>query len=47
MRMENAQEELEKLKITNVYNDTFHIWHDGHFGTINNFRLGRLPRYFF
>ena len=34
---------LEKLKKTNVYNDAFHIWHDGHFGTINRFRLGRLP----
>jgi len=42
-RLNNAEDELEKLKITNVYNDTFHIWHDGHFGTINNFRLGRLP----
>lgn len=35
--------QLHKLMKTNVYNDTFHIWHDGHFGTINNFRLGRLP----
>eukprot|EP00040_Diaphanoeca_grandis_P004194 m.27481 g.27481 ORF g.27481 m.27481 type:complete len:443 (+) comp15755_c0_seq2:137-1465(+) len=35
--------QLEKLKKTNVFNDVFHIWHDGHFGTINNFRLGRLP----
>jgi beclin len=35
--------QLEKLKKTNVFNATFHIWHSGHFGTINNFRLGRLP----
>jgi len=35
--------QLENLKKTNVFNDVFHIWHDGHFGTINNFRLGRLP----
>lgn len=34
---------LEKLKNTNVFNATFHIWHKGHFGTINNFCLGRLP----
>ncbi|KAF2881592.1 hypothetical protein ILUMI_24584 [Ignelater luminosus] len=38
-----AQSHLEKLKNTNVFNATFHIWHSGHFGTINNFRLGRLP----
>ncbi|CAJ0750391.1 24438_t:CDS:10, partial [Entrophospora sp. SA101] len=34
---------LEKLHKTNVYNDTFCIGHDGNFGTINGFRLGRLP----
>jgi len=38
-----TQAQLEKLKKTNVFNATFHIWHSGHFGTINNFRLGRLP----
>eukprot|EP00045_Choanoeca_perplexa_P006119 m.51999 g.51999 ORF g.51999 m.51999 type:complete len:407 (+) comp13473_c0_seq1:114-1334(+) len=38
-----AQDHLEFLKKTNVYNDTFHIWFDGHYGTINGFRLGRLP----
>ncbi|CAN8008878.1 hypothetical protein HPB47_005817 [Ixodes persulcatus] len=38
-----AQAQLDKLVKTNVFNATFHIWHDGHFGTINNFRLGRLP----
>lgn len=27
--------QLEKLRKTNVYNDAFHIWHDGPFGTIN------------
>jgi len=35
--------QLDKLRKTNVFNSTFHIWHKGHFGTINNFRLGRLP----
>jgi hypothetical protein len=33
---------LEKLKHTNAFNDTFHIWHDGYYGTINGLRLGRL-----
>lgn len=38
-----TQSQLEKLKRSNVFNITFHIWHCGHFGTINGFRLGRLP----
>lgn len=42
-QMRYAQAQLDKLTETNVFNATFHIWHDGHFGTINNFRLGRLP----
>ncbi|XP_055637395.1 beclin-1-like protein [Toxorhynchites rutilus septentrionalis] len=42
-QMSYAQAQLDKLKKTNVFNVTFHIWHSGHFGTINNFRLGRLP----
>lgn len=33
---------LERLKRGNVYNDTFFIGYDGHFGTINGLRLGRL-----
>ena len=41
IRYRNHQ--LDKLKKTNVFNITFHIWHLGHFGTINGFRLGRLP----
>ena len=36
--------QLELLKRTNVLNDAFPIWHDEEFGTINNFRLGRLPK---
>ena len=35
----NAQ--LDRLQKANVYNDIFHIWHDGPFGTISGFRLGR------
>ncbi|KAL2619848.1 hypothetical protein R1flu_000053 [Riccia fluitans] len=42
-KIEVASSQLEMLKRTNVLNDAFHIWHDGDFGTINNFRLGRLP----
>jgi len=38
-----ANEQLERLKRTNVYDDAFHISYDGHFGTINGFRLGKLP----
>lgn len=38
-----TKNQLDKLKKTNVFNATFHIWYQGHFGTINNFRLGRLP----
>ena len=38
-----TQGQLERLKRSNVFNITFHIWHCGHFGTINGFRLGRLP----
>eukprot|EP01116_Phalansterium_solitarium_P004222 TRINITY_DN15155_c0_g1_i1.p1 TRINITY_DN15155_c0_g1~~TRINITY_DN15155_c0_g1_i1.p1 ORF type:complete len:631 (+),score=232.81 TRINITY_DN15155_c0_g1_i1:200-2092(+) len=43
-RLDDATGKLEKLKVSNILNDVFHIWHDGHFGTINNFRLGRLPQ---
>ena len=35
-------EQLNRLKKTNVLNSAFHIWHNGHFGTINGLRLGRL-----
>jgi len=40
-----SHNELDKLKKTNVFNTVFHIWHEGHFGTINGFRLGRLPTF--
>ncbi|KAL6069902.1 Vacuolar protein sorting-associated protein atg6 [Balamuthia mandrillaris] len=43
MSIEKANSQLELLKKTNVYNDAFHVWHDGHFGTINGRRLGTLP----
>ncbi|CAL5382233.1 unnamed protein product [Camellia sinensis] len=43
-KIEVSQAHLESLKRTNVLNDAFPIWYDGEFGTINNFRLGRLPK---
>jgi beclin len=43
VQFELANQRLEGLKSTNVYNDAFKIWHDGPFGTINGLRLGRLP----
>ncbi|SCV05752.1 LANO_0H14400g1_1 [Lachancea nothofagi CBS 11611] len=33
---------LDKLRKTNIYNETFRISHDGPFGTINGLRLGGL-----
>ncbi|ELT90263.1 hypothetical protein CAPTEDRAFT_124048 [Capitella teleta] len=42
-QLKYAKTQLDSLKRTNVFNSTFHIWHSGPFGTINNFRLGRLP----
>lgn len=43
-KIEVSQAHLDLLKRTNVLNDAFPIGHDGEFGTINNFRLGRLPK---
>jgi len=42
-RIDQAQTHIARLEKTNVFNDAFHIWTDGAFGTINGFRLGRLP----
>lgn len=38
-----VQHSLNQLKYTNAFNASFHLWHNGHFGTINGLRLGRLP----
>lgn len=43
-KIEVSLAHLDLLKRTNVLNDAFPIFHDGEFGTINNFRLGRLPK---
>ena len=42
-KVEQTNRQLERLRRTNVFNDAFHIWFDGPFGTVNGFRLGRLP----
>ncbi|XP_049852205.1 beclin-1-like protein [Schistocerca gregaria] len=35
---------LERLRSLYPLNDVFHIWHDGHFATINSYRVGtRAP----
>jgi len=45
LRIDHAVKWLERLQKSNVYNDAFRIGHDGQFGTINGFRLGRLPNH--
>lgn len=42
-RIQVTEQRLQRMKKTNVLADAFHISYDGHFGTINGFRLGRLP----
>lgn len=42
-QLKYAEMQLDRLTKVNAFNATFHIWHNGHFGTINGFRLGRLP----
>ncbi len=39
--IDRAGQRLALLRVTNVLNDVFKIWHDGPFGTISGFRLGR------
>jgi hypothetical protein len=41
-RITEAQQCLDELKPTNPFNDAFHIWHSGPFGTINKLRLGHI-----
>lgn len=38
-----SDQTLGRMKRTNVFDDAFHISYNGHFGTINGFRLGNLP----
>ena len=41
--LQRSSARLAVLMRTNVHNDAFFVWHDGPIGTINRFRLGRLP----
>ena len=41
LQMEHSAAHLKRLQQTNVYHDVFRIWHEGAFGTIGGFRLGR------
>ncbi|KAG1054547.1 hypothetical protein G6F46_002163 [Rhizopus delemar] len=42
LKYDHDVKQYDKLQKTVVYNDAFCISHDGPFGTINGFRLGRL-----
>jgi len=42
-RRKIANNTLVVRRRTYLLNDAFHIWHDGHFATINGCRMGRLP----
>ncbi|KAI9030796.1 autophagy protein Apg6-domain-containing protein [Phycomyces nitens] len=42
LKYDHDVKQYERLQKTVVYNDAFSISHDGPFGTINGFRLGRL-----
>ncbi|GLC34972.1 hypothetical protein PLESTB_001184300 [Pleodorina starrii] len=42
-KIDRAGQRLQLLKNTSVLYDAFKIWHDGPFGTISGFRLGRTP----
>ena len=42
-KIDITRQQLEQLKQINVYDDAFYITASGHFGSINGFKLGRLP----
>lgn len=42
LKYDHDVKQYERLQKTVVYNDAFCISHDGPFGTINGFRLGKL-----
>ncbi len=43
LQLQYTGDQLSKLKRTSVLNTAFHIWHNGHFATINGLRFGKLP----
>ena len=38
----SLEDDVERIKRINITNEAFHIWHEGPYGIINGFRLGRL-----
>lgn len=44
-KIENFKEKLKYLQQIHSYNDTYHIWFEDYFGTINNLRMGTLPSF--
>jgi len=42
IQVKRCTDHTNLLQRTNLLNDAFHIWHDGHFATINGSRLGTL-----
>jgi len=42
-RLARAQKELDRLVCTNLINETFYLCTEGHYGTINGYRLGKVP----
>lgn len=43
LQLQNSRDQLSRMKRTSVLNTAFHIWHNGHFATVNGLRLGKLP----
>jgi beclin 1 len=44
-KTERATQRLAALRATSALNDACRIWHEGPFGTIGGFRLGRTPEH--
>ena len=42
LQLQYTHDQLSRLKRTSVLNTAFHIWHNGHFATINGLRFGKL-----
>mmetsp|Transcript_8755 Transcript_8755/g.16594 ORF Transcript_8755/g.16594 Transcript_8755/m.16594 type:complete len:507 (-) Transcript_8755:318-1838(-) len=45
VKADRSAQRLQLLRLSNVYDDVFRIWHQGPFGTISGFRLGRVPEF--
>jgi beclin 1 len=42
-RLSYTAQQLDRLESSIILNDAFNLWVDGHFGTVNGLRLGRIP----